>query len=269
MSSVSQPATPRARDVIEDFAVDGRGHFTSAEFRSELGVSDAAARQALSRLAAKGLIASPARGFYVIVPPGYKRVGCLPGDHFISDLMELRGIPYYVGLLSAAEHHGATHQRPQELQVVLKKNRPKIVCGGVRVVFVARRNFNAVPTETYNNPYSTTLVSTVEATAIDLVGYVNRSGGLDNVVTVLTELSELIVPRKLVAASKSAPILWSQRLGYLLEQVGAGDKARLLKKHVRRHARNLTKLMPSNDVEGAHQSDDWKLWVNARMEAEV
>ena len=77
-----------------------------------LGVSAAAARQALSRLAAKREIASPARGFYVVVPPEYRRLGCLPADQFIPSLMEHRKIPYYVALLSAAQYHGAAHHRP-------------------------------------------------------------------------------------------------------------------------------------------------------------
>ena len=50
--------TPRAGDVIAGFAADGRYHFNTADMRSALG-----------RLAKKGLIASPARGFYVILPP--------------------------------------------------------------------------------------------------------------------------------------------------------------------------------------------------------
>ena len=113
---------PRARDVIADLAANGRYHFTSSELRSALRVSEAAARQALSRLAAKGEIASPARGFYVIVPPEYRRLGCLPADQFIPALMEQRNIRYYVGLLSAAQYHGAAHHRPQEFQVVVERS---------------------------------------------------------------------------------------------------------------------------------------------------
>ena len=145
-------SAPRARNIIANLAARGQYHFTASELRQALGVSAAAARQALSRLAARGEIASPARGFYVIVPPEYRRLGCLPADQFILALMERRNIRYYVGLLSAAQHHGAAHHRPQEFQVVLEANRPAIVCGSVRVAFVARRNLVAVPVESINNP---------------------------------------------------------------------------------------------------------------------
>ncbi len=265
---MSESTAPRARDVIADLAARGRHHFTSSELRSALGVSGAAARQALSRLAAKGEIASPARGFYVIVPPEYRRLGCLPADQFVPALMERRSIRYYVGLLSAAQYHGAAHHRPQELQVVVERNREAIVCGAVRVAFVARRNLAAVPVESVNNPRGTVLVSTVEATAVDLVGYMRRAGGLDRVAGVLSELGEDMDPQRLVEASRSASVLWAQRLGYLLEHVGAADRAALLKAHVRRRARNFTKLLPGAEAAGAPRSKDWRLFVNAGIEAD-
>ena len=56
-----------------EFAARGQYHFTSSEFRSALGVSAAAAKQALWRLGKRGVIASPGRGFYVVVPPELPR----------------------------------------------------------------------------------------------------------------------------------------------------------------------------------------------------
>ena len=260
---------PRARDIIAGLAARGQYHFTSSELRSGLGVSDEATRQALSRLAAKGEIASPARGFYVIVPPEYRRLGCLPADQFIPALMEHRSVRYYVGLLSAAQYHGAAHHRPQELQVVLERNRSAIVCGSVKVTFVARRNIVAVPVQSFNNPRGTILVSTVEATAVDLVGYMDRAGGVDRVAGVLSELGEDMDPERLVEASRTASILWAQRLGYLLDHVGAGARAVLLKEHVRQRARNSTKLLPGASTDGAPRSKDWRLYVNASIETEA
>ena len=263
------PVAPRARNVITELAARGRYHFTSGELRSALGVSAVAARQALSRLAAKGAIASPARGFYVIVPPEYRRLGCLPAEQFIPALMEHRKVPYYVALLSAAQYHGAAHHRPQAFQIVLARNRPAISCGAVRVSFVARRNVNDVPVQTFNTPRGTVLVSTVEATAVDLVGYMHHAGGVDRVAGLLSELGEEIDPSRLVDASKIASILWAQRLGYLLEQVGAGNNAVLLKEHVRERARNFAKLLPAADAENAPRARDWRLYVNADIETET
>ena len=126
-----------------------------------------------------------------------------------------------------------------------------------------------VPVQSFNNPRGTVLVSTVEATAVDLVGYMHRAGGVDRVAGVLSELGEDMDPKRLVDASKTASILWAQRLGYLLEHVGVGDKAVLLKDHVRKNARNFTKLLPAANADGAPRSKDWRLYINADVETEA
>lgn len=103
-----------------------------AEAARSLGVSLVAARAALRRLARKAAIAPPARGFHVIIPPEYRRLGCLPPEQFIPQLMAARGLVYYVSLLSAAKLHGAAHHRPQQFQVMVERPRPPIICGQVR-----------------------------------------------------------------------------------------------------------------------------------------
>jgi predicted transcriptional regulator of viral defense system len=89
------------------------------------------------------------------------------------------------------------------------------------------------------------LVSTPEATAVDLVGYPSHIGGLDQAATVLGELAETINSEKLVTAAQTAPMPWAQRLGYLLTKAGAGDKAEPLKSYVRQHARQTAVLLPT------------------------
>ena len=260
---------PRASEVIDEFASVGRYHFTTAEMREVLGVSDAATRLALGRLAKKGLVASPSRGFYVIVPPEYRRVGCLPAAHFIPQLMERRKRLYYAALLSAAKYHGAAHHSPQVFQVAVAGSHRPISCGAVRVSFISRARIAEVPVKSLNTPRGTILISSAEATAIDLVGYARRAAGWDNVATVLCELAEEIDPDLLCEAARTAPVTWAQRLGYLLELVGAVDKAKPLKDYVRRNARDITPLIPHAAVDRARRADDWRLLVNAEVESEV
>lgn len=260
---------PRTGDYIASLASGGRYHFAADELRVALGISPEAAKLALQRLAKKGLVAQPARGFYVIVPPEYRSLGCLPADQFIPALMERLKLSYYAGLLSAAQYHGAAHHRPQEFQVVLGKNRRRIVCGSVRVAFIARKRVTDVPTTTFNTPRGTIRVSTAEATAIDLVGYEHHVGGLDQVATILGELAENIDPSRLVEAAKTAPMSWAQRLGYLLELVDAGEHAKELKAYVWSAAKDAVPLLPSAPHENASKAADWRLYVNADVEAET
>lgn len=269
MRAVCSRTKLRARDFIVDLAVHGKYHFTSTDMRSALDVSNEAVRQAISRLTAKGEIASPARGFYVIVPPEYRRLGCLPGDQFIPALMEQRAIQYYVGLLSAAQYHGAAHQRPQELQVLVDKNRHPILCGSVKVVFISRRKLDAVPVEHFNNPRGTVVVSSVEATVIDLVGYMQRAGGVDRVAGILSELGDALDPLRLVEVSRNVSVIWAQRLGFLLDFVGMEHKTDPLRKYVHQNTRNFTRLLPNESAIGSRRSLKWHLLVNTSIEVEA
>lgn len=258
-----------ARAYVIGLTVSGRYDFASREAQAALGVSAAAAKLALNRLAKQKLIASPARGFYVILPPEYRSLGCLPADQFIPALMKRLNLSYYAGLLSAAQYHGAAHQRPQEFQVFLASNRRPIQCGAVRVVFMARKRIRDVPVQPFNTPRGTLLVSTPEATALDLVGYAGHAGGLNQVATVLSELAERIDPEKLAAAARTAPVAWAQRLGYLLEHLGFAAKVPALKEYVRQHAKQSTLLLPQAPQKHSHRNKGWKLYVNAKVEAEL
>jgi predicted transcriptional regulator of viral defense system len=263
------PSRLRARQYVEQSASAGRYSFTGSEAQQALGVSAKAAVLALNRLARQGLLASPAKGFYVVVPPEYRALGCLPGEQFIPDLLKRLKLPYYVSLLSAGEYHGAAHQRPQALQVFLEGKRRPIVCGRVRVTFMVRKHLRAVPVQTVNTPRGGLLISTPEATALDLVGYEQRAGGLNLVATVLSELAEKIDPVKLVAAAEAAPIVWAQRLGYLLQHAGAGAKTTALQEYVGARAQKATPLAPGRTYSNSPRDARWKLYVNTEVEADL
>ena len=259
----------RAAEAVDEFAANGRYHFTAEQMRSVIGGSPAAVRLALGRLAKKSIIASPARGFYIGVPPEYRRLGCLPADQFVPALMEKSRSPYYAALLSAAEYHGAAHHRPQVFQVALAKNRRPISCGAVKVSFVARKNISEVPVQEINTARGPIVISSIEATALDLVGYANRVGGLEHVATIFCELADGISPDLLVSAARTTPVTWAQRLGYLFERIGAADKVLSLKGYVRKHTQGTVLLVPSLPKGQALRAKDWRLYVNADIEVDL
>ncbi len=246
----------------------GRYHFSAANARAALGLPATAANSALYRLKKQGLIGSPGRGFYVVIPPEYRGLGCLPADQFVPALMEREGRSYYAGLLTAAQYHGAAHQRPQAFQVFVTKRRRGLSCGRVRVTFLQRKGLGRVPTESVNTPRGTLRLSTPAATAIDLLGYSKQSGGLDHVVQVLAELAEQIRPEDLPGAAATAPIAWAQRLGYVLESVVGSKLVAHLKEYVRDRAPESTALLPSAPHDTSERDTAWRLWVNASVEPE-
>ena len=258
-----------ARHYVDRLAGSGRYFFSSADVREALGVSPAAAKMALHRLARQGLVASPARGHYVIVPPEYRALGCPPAEQWVPSLMERLGRRYYAGLLTAAQYHGAAHQRPQEFQVCLERARRPAVCGRVRVAFIVRKRLRGVPVQRVNTPRGTLLISTPESTALDLVGYPHRAGGLNQVATVLGELAEQLDAEQIVAVADTAPPAWSQRLGYLLERVGAVDTAAPLKRWVQEHARKPVVLLAGAQSASGDRDRGWKIDVNATVEPDL
>ena len=254
---------------IDTLLTQGTYCFTGVAAAEALGSGVIATRAALRRLRHKGEIAMPFRGFYVIVTPEYRKLGCLPANQFIPSLMDHLEVPYYAGILTAAEHHGAAHHRPQAFQVVIRRTRPGIVCGNVRVDFVVRKNVSAMPSMDFKTPRGYLKVSTPEVTAFDLAGYPHHAGGLDNAATVLAELAESLDAAKLAAIADLSPVAWSQRLGYLLELVGVAGLAEGLAEFI--DARNpvAVPLSPSQPHKGVRQDSRWRLLPNEQVEPEL
>ncbi len=258
-----------AADQIAQWATEGRYHFTTEDAVAALDTSPAAARAALRLLRKKGTLAMPQRGFWVIVPPEYRRLGCLPPEQFVPQLMQHLRLRYYAALLSAGRYYGAAHQQPQIFQVIVEKNRPALSCGAVEVQFVARRNVERVPTLSFNTPRGPILASSPEATAFDLVGYVAHAGGLDHIATVLAELAESLSAERLAAVAPLSPVPWAQRLGYLLSLVDDADRSAALAEYVARRAHESVALDPATNLAEARRDPRWKLLVNVEVSPDL
>ena len=247
----------------------GRYSFAAGEALKALGVSSIALRSALWRLARSRRVASPRRGFYVIVPPEHRAVGCPSPEWFIDDLMAYLGRPYYVGLLTAAALHGAAHQAPQEFQVVTDRRLPMIRIGRARIRFVKKARVATTPTVRVNTPTGQMRVSSPEATAIDLVRYPEHAGFLSNVATVLRELVERIDRRGLLrVATADGETAYAQRLGYLLDLVGRRTVAEPLAEWIGARAPRVTPLTPGLPITGMPRNLRWRVAVNDQVEAD-
>ena len=160
-------------------------------------------------------IRNPRQGFYVVVPPQYASWGAPPPAWYIDALMHHEAGAYYVGLLKAAELHGATHQAVMEFQVISAKRLPKIRAGRNLIVFYFRRDMEAVTAgiERRKTDIGTMKVSSAALTALDLLRYPQASGGIDNVATVLSDLGQQIDPEQLAALSAQVERAYSGRSG--------------------------------------------------------
>lgn len=258
-----------ALDYIEDLQMNGRLVFTTEEAVEALGRSVPAVLAQLRRLKKRWRVAAPLRGFHVVVPPKYRRLGCLPPEQFVPALMGHLGEPYYVGLLSAAAYHGAAHQAPMAFQVVVPRARRSVECGRVRVDFIARRDMAETSVVERGTPAGVLRVASPAATAIELVGYPEHSGFLDNTATALAELGESIGGDALEAEARRAPVAWVQRLGYLLDLVGHGALADRLGAVLAERDVFTVALAPWQPMAGAPRDPRWRVAVNTEVEPDV
>src|SRR5271154_338048 len=242
----------RIAEFVDELPAHGRYWFSRAELQHAFDKSDAAITLALHRLLRKRRIISPRRGFFVVVPEQYRLIGAPPPAWFIDALMKGWHPDYYVGLLSAAEIHGAVHHRPQELQVVTDAVLRPIEMSCYRIQFFKKWNVKDVPIMRHKTPTGHMKVSTPEATALDLVRYYESVGYYGKVVTVLSELSEKLNGKRLVSAAKcGVEMAVVQRLGYFLDAVGHSTLAESLRKWLSAKGMRVTALRTDLGVQGS------------------
>lgn len=262
-------AAKTLHEWIDALQASGRYVFLRAEAVTQTGCSPDSIKKALQRLAKRRRVAKIKDYFYVVVPLEYLSAGCPPASWFIQDLMAAMRQPYYVGLLSAAGLHGASHQQPQEFQVVTDRPVRHLRAGRGRIHFFVKKGIDRTPVMDMQTPTGAMRVSTPEATAVDLVRYARAAGYLQNVATVLSELAGALDARRLAgAANRAGDIPTTQRLGYLLDQVGARRVAASLAKRIKQLQPRPVLLQPGRTARDKDVNERWRVIVNETVEAE-
>lgn len=221
----------RSRQALSSYVdrllSEGRSVFAATEAQDELGLGHRSFLDASERLQRSGKLLRPRQGFYVVVPPQHANWGAPPATWFIDALMRWENEAYYVALLKAAELHGATHHAVMQFQVVCGKRLPEIRAGRNLIVFYFRRAMAPLlaGVEDRKTDTGTMKISSAALTALDLLRYPQASGGIDNVTTVLAELAPAIGLDELAALSMRIERPVVQRLGYLLDWLGADHLA--------------------------------------------
>ena len=144
-----------------------------------------------------------------------------PLAHFIHQLMDFLGHPYYVGFLSAAAIHGASHQAVMVFQVATPAVLRDRTVGAGQMRFIRR---SAVPRRSVVDhlvPTGRITVSTPAVTLLDLVESPSHGAGLSNVATVIAQFveDEIIDPAALAKEAAQYPTAVVQRAGLLTESM--------------------------------------------------
>lgn len=251
---------------------EGKYSFSLSEVKSCYpNKSEDAIKLALNRLSKRGKILSIHKGYYTIIPPQYLNMGFLPVPSFIDQFMSYLGRKYYVSLLSAAALHGSSHQQPQEYFVTTtqpalrptQKKDFKINYTGIKKY--PDQMIIKIKTESgYIN------VSNPVLTAVDLVHFVNKIGGLNRVGTVINELCDAIKPIDFNSEIMNyASVASLQKLGYFFDFVcDRIDLADALYENALRRSLKFYRipLNPKKDTKRNEPNNRWMVIVNTEIE---
>ncbi len=247
----------------------GRPALTTDEAAELLGVPADQVRRRLHAPAVRGEWTNPGQGLWIPVPPQYRLWGAPPGIDTVDLILRHLRVGYYVGWLSAAAMYGAAHQAPQVFQVAVDRRVRDRQVGRTRFQFHIRRGLSEVPTRTHVTATGYAQVSTVAATALDVMTDVSVAGGIHNAATVVLELSERedFSIDELVSAAKTYPIASARRLGWILENFAGVTGLEALAALSADGSANPSRLNPVNTLRGPIDRR-WNISVNDEIEDE-
>lgn len=242
-------------DLLDAAERSGKLNLRTADIAQALpGVSAEALRQALHRQQRKGRIVRASRGsqHWVIVPLQNASAGAPPLETWLDAyLSKTLGVPYYVGLLSAAEVYGASPQAVMVTQVMTAGVRRPVQVGRHRLVFLKCARVADMPTRWIETPHGRFKVSTPELTAIDLVARQQGAGGIARIVEILQTLAPDMTAQGLTAALDAAQETPSaQRLGALLSRLDQDSLANMVAHWLTNRRTRRIPLTPVGDMQG-------------------
>ena len=179
----------------------------------------------LSSMARKGALHRIGRGRYVVISPDvlYGRKSYVIDPHLIIDeLMKAGGVDdaYYVAYQSAASLHGAAHQLPFALMVVLPHQRRPIELGQTQIMFVQLKRSKLFGYHEMTYRETQLNVSDIEKTILDCLERFDLCGGVDEVARTISVLIEKTTSDKLLDYLRRIDNqALAQRLGFVLERL--------------------------------------------------
>lgn len=249
----------------------GIGHytFTRAEAAQALARQGSALDKILQRLKHSGWLLSIGDGFFVIIDPLHQGIGSIPISWFLEAWAKFKGLEYYVGGLSAAEAHGAAHQRPQSFQIVVNRNMRPFRIPSINIVFLYKKRIVSEMWGQHKVPTGVYRVSTPELTAYDLLTLRKACPSIDHVATIYKELGEVMRAdglMKLFDFRCETAIL--QRLGWLLDFTGWAKLTGKLSTKLKTGRLNWVLLQPGLAGLGS-RNEKWRIIENTDVQSDL
>jgi predicted transcriptional regulator of viral defense system len=264
---------------IEDRLIQGQATFSREEAEAALDLTKDALTAALTRLAKRKRLASPRKGFFLILRPEDQSTGAPDPAQWIDPLMRYLSLDYRVSLLRAAASHGSSHQAAMVFQVIVPRQLRGIELGRQRVEFIyqAPASFAKV-----NQPEALDKIKTIagyargagiELTLLDCARYFHKAGGISHVAQVIKDIGGKADPRKLATLATAYESSCVRRLGYLLERTGHERQAKRLEPFAQKAKTHVLLDPQIKEVSSvlstpAERAARWKLLINQHVEVD-
>jgi hypothetical protein len=270
--SVNMP-TKNAWYFVEERAARDRVLFSLAEVREATGLAGPAARAQLRRMPHVARV-TPRGDLFLYIAPEHRAAGAPPFEWWLDACFAHWEEPYYVGLLSAAALLGSSHQAAQTVQVVISTAHPRrdLRVGRLRIELFQRKEVGQVPVFEPSPAHAPLRVSTSGATMIDLVRYARGIGGVGRVREVVGGLAPVTKKASLKEALDHGcgEVSVVQRLGFLLDSIGAGGLASVAETWLRSRRLVPILLAPGGELPASgNATRPWMVIPNVSLETGV
>ena len=217
----------------------------------------------------KNQILSLARGLWAVVPIENIQMGAPEPTRYIDSLMNFYHCEYCVGWLTAAALYGVSHQAPQVFQVITNKTIKDRRIGRSELKFYERSYVETITKKRIVISNGIVNAPSIGATMLMLCADLLLSGGIDNVATIINELSELS-DEYIDEILNDAHLFQTsaiRRLGWILENIVNEKNLNKLKK-ICNDGTNPSLLSPYNSHSG-NIDTNWHLIINRKIEVDI
>lgn len=252
------PATTFSR-LWDKLLSEGVVAITASELAERANASMEATFRAVHDAKAQGVLFSPAKSLYVLVPPQYRSWGTVPADWYIDDMMRHMRRSYYISFLTAAARHNASHQAAQLFQVVVNAKTRDRDIGGVRLRFYKAARIEDRPTEQMMGSTGRLIVATPESCVLDLAERPDVGGGISLILEIVPDLK--VERDALTVAARKRPRAVVRRCGWILSHTHPDMTLEELQELAAPGLHNPTPLLPGGNMHG-EIDPEWGVLVN-------
>ena len=269
---------------LDELLSRGQAYFSREEALEALGLSAEAFIAAAGRLTKKQRLASPRRGFYLILRPEDRVAGAPDPVRWIDPMMKYLELDYRISLLRAAAFHGASHQAAMVFQVVVPKQLRGFDIGRHRlqIIYQAPAAFSKTNLPDWlvqmKSEAGFAKAAGVELTLLDCARYFHKAAGINGVAQIAKDIGAKADPRKLPKAAMVYENAAVRRLGYLLDRAGHVRQAKALEPFAKKaksmkpldpSVKPLTEALAPSYEKGGHEKDvKWMLVINEPVEVD-